>query len=110
MDINAAVGSKQNLGDDKIAEIAVWPKSALFSPAERAALAYAEHMCQTHVDVPDDVFAALRAHFNENQIVELTAAIAYENYRARFNHALDIPSDNLYTCAWKPGPMKKNEK
>jgi 4-carboxymuconolactone decarboxylase len=42
------------------------------------------------VDVPDELFAALRARLDEAQIVEITAAIAWENYRARFNHALDI--------------------
>jgi alkylhydroperoxidase family enzyme len=72
-----------------------YAKSPLFTPAERAALAYAEEMCRTPVEVPDAVFNELRRHFNEPQIVELTAAIAIENLRARFNRALQIPSDGL---------------
>ncbi len=52
-------------------------------------------MCRTPVEVPDAVFDELRRHFNEPQIVELTAAIAIENLRARFNRALEIPSDSL---------------
>ena len=54
-------------------------------------------MSQTPVRVPDELFARLRAHFDDGQIVDLTASIAFENYRARFNHALGIGSDNLYT-------------
>ncbi|HEX8103773.1 MAG TPA: carboxymuconolactone decarboxylase family protein [Solirubrobacteraceae bacterium] len=66
-----------------------------FSAAERAALDYADAMTRTPVRVPDDVFAALREHFDDRQLVELTGAIAWENYRARFNAAFDIPPDGF---------------
>jgi hypothetical protein len=52
-------------------------------------------MCKERVDVPDGVYRALARHFSEDQIVELTASIALENLRARFNRALEIPSDAL---------------
>lgn len=52
-------------------------------------------MCERSVTVPDAVFEELRRHFDENAIVELTAMIALENMRARFNRALEIPSDGL---------------
>ena len=52
--------------------------------------------------MPEELFAELRKHFDEDQIVELTSIIAYENYRARLYHALGIGSDQLYACAWKP--------
>ena len=76
--------------------------SRLFSEQERVALEYAEEMSGTPVEVSDELFARLRGHYDEAQIVELTASIAYENYRARFNHALGIGSDQLYVCAWPP--------
>lgn len=47
------------------------------------------------VNVPDDVFDELKRHFNTEQIVDLTALIAMENMRARFNRALQIESDGL---------------
>ena len=53
-------------------------------------LEYAEEMCQMPVAIPDELFARLREHFDEEQIVELTTAIAIENFRARFNNALGI--------------------
>jgi len=64
--------------------------SPAFSPVERLVLDYAAAMTATPVHVADDLHASLRAHFDDAQIVELTAAIAWENYRARYNHALDI--------------------
>jgi len=41
------------------------------------------------------MFAELRRHFDEAQLVELTAAIAWENYRARFDHALGIEAQGF---------------
>jgi len=37
----------------------------------------------------------LGEHFNEKQLVELTSAIAWENYRARFNHALGVEAEGF---------------
>ena len=56
---------------------------------------FAEAMCERSVNVPDTVFEGLRRHFDEKAIVELTSMIALENMRARFNRALEIPSDGL---------------
>jgi alkylhydroperoxidase family enzyme len=69
--------------------------STLFSDAEKAALRLAEAMCERSVTVPDAVFEEVRRHFDEKAIVELVAMIALENMRARFNRALEIPSDGL---------------
>jgi alkylhydroperoxidase family enzyme len=67
----------------------------LFTPAERAALRYTEEMTLASVDVPDEVFGELKRHFDTVQIVDLTATIALENMRARFNRALQIESDSF---------------
>ena len=53
-------------------------------------LEYAEAMTRTPVEVSDELFAALREHFDERQLVELTHVIALENMRARFNGAFDM--------------------
>lgn len=60
---------------------------------------YAEEMTSTPVAVPDGLFESLRRQFDEAQLVELTAAIAWENYRARFNHALEIGSQGFSGAA-----------
>lgn len=66
-----------------------------FSELERLVLEYADAITETPVAVPDALFARLREKFNENQLVELTSAIAWEGYRARFSHALGIESENF---------------
>lgn len=54
-------------------------------------------MTATPVVVPDDLFDALKARFTPKQLVELTSAIAWENYRARFDHAFGIESEGFMT-------------
>ena len=52
-------------------------------------------MTRTPVEVADEVFVKLQANFGEAQLVELTAAIAWENYRARFDHAFGLESEGF---------------
>ncbi len=66
------------------------------SEVEQLCLQYADYMTDTPVEVDDTCFNRLRAHFTEVQLVELTAVIAWENFRARFNHAFGLESDGYY--------------
>ena len=68
-------------GAEKLGEVLAWRDSKLFSPMERVALEYAERITTTGQKVDDALFAELKKHFTEAQIVELTAAIAMENFR-----------------------------
>lgn len=72
-----------------------YQESGLFSPTEKLVLDYATLMTQTPVEIPDTLFAQLREIFNEAQIVELTATIAWENYRARFDHAFGVEGEGF---------------
>jgi alkylhydroperoxidase family enzyme len=81
--------------DEKIRELPAWRESALFSPLERDALDYAEKMTITGEKVTDELHARLRTHFSEAQIVELTAAVALENFRSKFNPALGIEAQGF---------------
>ena len=56
-------------------------------------------MTNTPVDVSDELFDALHQHFDERQLVELTSAIAWENYRARFDHAFGIEAEGFFQGA-----------
>jgi 4-carboxymuconolactone decarboxylase len=49
----------------------------------------------------------LQKHFDSKQLVELTSAIAWENYRARFNHALGIGSEGFSKNHYCPLPEPK---
>lgn len=81
--------------EDKIRAVPDFATSARFDEAERAALAYAEAMTITGQRVDDALFARLRRHFSEPQVVELTAAVALENFRSKFNVALGIEAQGF---------------
>jgi alkylhydroperoxidase family enzyme len=82
-------------GFEKVAEVLNWRDSKLFSPAERVALEYAERITYTDRQVDDALFAELKKHFTEAQIVELTAVIALENFRSKFNPTLGVEAQGF---------------
>jgi alkylhydroperoxidase family enzyme len=86
-------------GEAKLAEVATWRDSRLFTEPERVALDYAERMTITGQTVDDALFARLEQHYSEAQIVELTAAIALENFRSKFNPALGIEAQGFCLLA-----------
>ena len=79
----------------KPAEVPTALTSDLFDEREKAALEYAEAMTFTDRKVGEDLFARVRAQFSEAQIVELTAAVALENFRSKFNVALGIEAQGF---------------
>ena len=79
----------------RLAAVADWRDSRLFTEPERVALDYAERMTITGQRVDDALFARLKQHYSEAQIVELTAAIALENFRSKFNPPLGIAAQGF---------------
>ena len=82
-------------GAEKLSEVLAWRDSKLFSPMERTALEYAERITTTGQKVDDALFSELKKHCTEAQIVELTAAIAMENFRSKFNPPLGIEAQGF---------------
>jgi alkylhydroperoxidase family enzyme len=70
--------------------------SELFTEDEKLALEYADRMTLSDRDVDDEFFQELRNRFSDDQIVELTEVIAWENASSKFNRALRIPSQHLW--------------
>jgi alkylhydroperoxidase family enzyme len=95
IDIGSAVSRKNGISQEKIEALADYATSAVFSDIEKLVLAYADCITRTPAEIPDILFDKLRRQFSEAQMVELTATIAWENYRARFNHAFGIESANF---------------
>ena len=83
--------------DDKIRQVPTWRDSDLFSAIEKDALEYAEKMTITGEKVTDELWGRLRGHFTEAQLVELTAAVAVENFRSKFNVPLGVEAQGF--CA-----------
>jgi 4-carboxymuconolactone decarboxylase len=79
----------EGLSKEESDALADWRASTFFSARERAALAYADAMTRD-IAVPDSVFDALRAHFSERQIVDLTVLIGIYNMHTRVFTALRI--------------------
>jgi alkylhydroperoxidase family enzyme len=82
-------------GEAKLQAAASWRDNTLFSEEERLALDYAERITTTGQRVDDALFARLKTRFSEAQIVELTAAIALENFRSKFNPPLGIEAQGF---------------
>jgi alkylhydroperoxidase family enzyme len=83
------------LSDEEIAAIREG-RFEEFAPPELALLRMADAMADTPSSVSDDLYASLRAHFSEEQLIELAATAALENFRARNNRVFDVGSDGLY--------------
>jgi alkylhydroperoxidase family enzyme len=69
---------------------------ARFSDPEQALVQMADALSGAPVNVSDDLYGKLRRHFSEEQLIELAADAAQENYRARWNRVFDVGSDALY--------------
>ncbi len=90
------MGSELGISDEKILALEEYATSPLYDEAERAALEYADAITLSDRDVTDELFVRVRRHFDDDEIVELTAAIAWENSSSKFNRALRVPSQNLW--------------
>lgn len=97
-DIKRAVAIRSKLGTQRFDALADWRSSAVFSARERAALAYVEEATRSKV-VSDATFAALREHFDEREIAELTLANAIENFYNLLNLPLEVEADGLEALA-----------
>ena len=90
------MGSELGVSDEKIDRLAEYATSPLYNDRERVALEYAETMTITGRDVSDELFARLREFYSDDEIVELTAIVAWENSSSKFNRALRVPSQKLW--------------
>lgn len=89
------MGRDAGVSEEQLQDLAAFEESPHFDQRDKAVLRFAEGMTRTPAEVSDVVFGELGSFFRPEQIVELTAAVALENFRARFNCALKVESDNL---------------
>jgi alkylhydroperoxidase family enzyme len=95
VDINSAVGRKAGLTDEKLLAV-VRNDLARFSRDELLVIELADAMVDTPSNISDELYARLREKFSEEQLLQLAAQLAFENYRARLNRVFDVGSDELY--------------
>ena len=66
-----------------------------FNATERLVIELADAMTDTPANISDDLYTRLRKQFSEEQLMQMGAQIAFENYRARWNRIFEVDSDNL---------------
>lgn len=95
VDANSAAALERRAAPQKLAALETFASSPLFSERERAALAYTAAVTDAAKRVDDACFERLRAHFDEQAVLELTALVAYQNLSSKFNSALVVPAQGF---------------
>jgi alkylhydroperoxidase family enzyme len=95
MDIGSMISATNGVTEAQLRALPEHAGSDEFSEVEKLVLDFAVGMTRTPVDVPEELFARLREHFDEAQLVELAHEVALENYRGRFNWAFGIGSQGF---------------
>ena len=97
---------KLGINEDQLHDLARFESSRHFSTQEKLVLELASALTRTPADVSDELFVRLRDEFSELQLVELSSAVAWENYRARFNRTFAIDAEGLSQGQFCPLPER----
>ena len=89
------MGKKAGLNDEKLRAV-LGNDSSPFNDVERLVIELADAMVTAPSNISDDLYARLRKEFSEEQLMQLSGQIAFENYRARWNRVFDVESDQAY--------------
>jgi AhpD family alkylhydroperoxidase len=108
IDINSAVLAQRTGSMDKVEALERWQESELFDNQERVILEYVEAVTYTDRQVDENLTQCLYEYFNEDEIVELTGLIAFQNLSSKFNSALDLPAQGF--CRLPERATRNDEK
>jgi alkylhydroperoxidase family enzyme len=95
--------------EEQLRDLPRYRESPVFSEEERLVIELAVEMAGIPVEIPPELLEKLRQHFDEAQLVELAAAIAWENYRARFNRVFGVRPVGFSEGAYCPLPEMSKE-
>ena len=88
---HAPIALKEGITQAQLDDLNQWESSTKFDATQRAALAYCDAMTK-NIQVPAEVFAAVKEQFSSRLLVELTATVGAYNMVSRFLEALEIHS------------------
>jgi alkylhydroperoxidase family enzyme len=88
---------------EKVEALEHWQESELFDAKEKTVLQYVEAMTYSDKHVNNDLMDQLREYFDEDEIVEITGLIAFQNLSSKFNSALDVPAQGFCRIPRKEG-------
>ncbi|TAM88245.1 carboxymuconolactone decarboxylase family protein [bacterium] len=92
--------------EQQLVDLPRYETSEAFDDRERAVLDLAVAMAKTPADISSELMKRLRTYFDEAQLVELAAVIAWENYRARFNRVFGVRSSGFSEGAFCAVPER----
>ena len=90
--------------EEQLRHLGEFETSSHFNEKEKLVLRLTAALTRTPAKVLDDLYTALRAEFSEPALVELNAAIAWENYRARFNRTFEVGPEGFSEGQFCPLP------
>ena len=93
IDLNASHALARGATEAQLEALAHFRESALFTAMEKAALAYAEAITGTGIDIDPVLIEPLRRAYGEDGVVELAALVAQQNLSAKFKAALGVPAE-----------------
>jgi 4-carboxymuconolactone decarboxylase len=94
------VGRDQGISEDQLLALRDHAASESFTDLEKRVLDYAAALSATPAQATDAMVSALRKDLDDEQLVELTAMIAWENFRARFNRGFDVADQGFSKGAY----------
>src|SRR5688500_10952643 len=109
IDMGSSLAAAHGITPDELRDIPSFADSPRFSALEKQVLQYAVLMTEAPMVVPRRTFDMLLGALGTPAMVELTAAIAWENFRARFNHAFGAKEEGYsehMVCMLPPAGAK----
>ncbi len=97
---------KAGITEEQLSNLAHFENSPHFSNEEKLVLRLAVSLTRTPSDVSDELYAELKKHFSERELVELNSAICWENYRARFNRTFAVEAEGFSKGMFCPLPER----
>jgi len=101
VDINSMTLAKRAGSMQKVEKLTDWRNSSLFTDKEKIVLEYTEAITYSEQQVSDELFTRLKNFFTEDELVELTGLIAFQNLSSKFNSALAVPAQGFCRVADK---------
>lgn len=87
--------------EQRIYLLSAWRETDIYTPREKAALLWAEAVTELKDrEVPDEVYETVRKEFSEEELVDLTLAVAMINTWNRFNIAFRTPAGSYQPGQW----------
>jgi AhpD family alkylhydroperoxidase len=105
IDLGKRIAQDEKLKLEKLQHVLEFETNSLFTPSECAALRYAYEATQVMARVSDATFSELQKHFSEREILELTVAVATENFYNRLNAPLEVEAQGFCTVV----PVTKSQ-